>query len=284
MIAIIGAGPAGVSCALYIARANIPVIIFTNHKSSLLKAKSIENYYGVGKIPGEELYYKGIEDLKKFNIPIYEEEVLNIIWEEKFIIETNKNNYSIDSVVLATGSSKKAPNISNLANLEGKGVSYCATCDGFFFKNKKVAVLGSEDFALHEINYLKNIVSEVVLVTNGKSIETDNSISKIETPIKEILGDNKVDGILFEDDRKLEVDGIFVANNYPDSNILAKKVGILTIDGEINVNHSMETNIPKIFACGDAVKGTKQVAKAVQDGMQVAFQIIQDYKKEQTRN
>ena len=80
MIAIIGSGPAGVSCALYIARANIPVIVFTNHKSSLLKSKAIENYYGTGKISGEELYYQGIEDLKKLNVPIYEEEVLNRHW------------------------------------------------------------------------------------------------------------------------------------------------------------------------------------------------------------
>ena len=123
MIAIIGSGPAGVSCALYVARANIPVIVFTNHKSSLLKAKAIENYYGTGKITGEELYYKGIENLKKLNVPIYEEEVLNIVWQENFLIETNKNTYSANSIVLATGTSKKAPNIPNLANLEGKGVS-----------------------------------------------------------------------------------------------------------------------------------------------------------------
>lgn len=279
MIAIIGSGPAGVSCALYVARANIPVMVFTNHKSSLLKAKAIENYYGTGKITGEELYYKGIEELKNLNIPIYEEEVLNIIWQENFLIETNKNNYSANSIVLATGTSKKAPNIPNLANLEGKGVSYCATCDGFFFKNKNVAVVGCEEFALHELKYLKNIVSNVTLLTNGKQINCDSSILKKETPIKKILGENKVEGVLFEDGTSIEVDGIFIANNYPDSNILAKKVGILSIDGEINVNHSMETNIPKIFACGDAIKGTKQVAKAVHEGMQVALQIINDYKK-----
>ena len=279
MIAIIGSGPAGVSCALYVARANIPVIVFTNHKSSLLKAKAIENYYGTGKITGEELYYKGIENLKKLNVPIYEEEVLNIVWQENFLIETNKNTYSANSIVLATGTSKKAPNIPNLANLEGKGVSYCATCDGFFFKNKKVAVIGSEEFALHELEYLKNIVSEVTLLTNGKTINCDSSILKKETPIKKILGESKVEGILFEDGTSIEVDGIFIANNYPDSNILAKKVGILSIDGEINVNHSMETNIPKVFAFGDAIKGTKQVAKAVHEGMQVALQIINDYKK-----
>lgn len=279
MIAIIGAGPAGVSCALYVARANIPVIVFTNHKSSLLKSKKIENYYGTGKISGQELYYKGIEDLKKLNVPIYEEEVLNIIWQEDFTIETNKNTYSANSIVLATGASKKAPNIPNLNNLEGKGVSYCATCDGFFFKDKNVAVIGNEDFALHELNYLKNIVKEVILLTNGKDVTCDSSITKIKTPITEILGENKVEGVLFEDGSSLQVDGIFIANNYPDSNILAKKVGILSINGEINVNNSMETNIPNIFACGDAIGGTKQIAKAVNDGMQVAFKIIHDYKK-----
>lgn len=278
MIAIIGSGPAGISCALYLARANIPVMIFTNHKSSLLKAKQIENYYGIGKVEGREIYDSGIEEIKKFNVPIHEEEVLNIIWGESFTLETNNNTYVADTIVLATGSLKKGPNIPNLSNLEGKGVSYCATCDGFFFKNKKVAVLGSGDFAIHERNYLKNLTEEVYLVTNGKQV--DFNVQKIEEPIQKIIGENKVEGILFKNGNTLEVEGIFIADDYADSNALAKKVGILTLDNAIVVNNSMETNIPKIFACGDAVKGTKQIAKAVYEGMEVALHIIQDFKRE----
>lgn len=278
MIAVIGSGPAGISCALYLARANIPVMIFTNHKSSLLKAKYIENYYGTGKMEGKKLYDKGIEEIKKFNVPIQEEEVLNIVWGEEFTLETKKNTYTANMIVLATGSLKKGPSIPNLSNLEGNGVSYCATCDGFFFKNKKIAVLGSGDFALHELDYLKNLTEDIYLVTNGKKIELD--IPKIEDPIQEILGETKVEGILFKNGNILKVDGVFIAEDYADSNILAKKVGILTLDNSIVVNNSMETNIPKIFACGDAVKGTKQITKAVHEGMEVALQIIQDFKRE----
>ena len=273
MIAVIGSGPAGVSTALYLKRANKDVVVFTNHKSSLLKAKEIENYYGTGKINGNKLYQDGLSSLNDLNIELIEEEVFNIDFGNKLILETNKNKYEFDVIVLATGASKNKPKLKNIEKFEGTGISYCATCDGFFFRNKKIAVLGNSDFALHELNYLKNISSDLFLLTNGDSLESE--FITYNNKIKELVGETSLEKIIFEDNTELLIDALFIANDSPDSNVLAKKCGILIDKSGIVVNDKFETNVPGIYACGDAVKGQKQIAKAVYEGMLTATNIIE---------
>lgn len=273
MIAVIGSGPAGVSTALYLKRANKDVVVFTNHKSSLLKAKEIENYYGTGKINGNKLYQDGLSSLNDLSIELIEEEVFNIDFGNKLILETNKNKYEFDVIVLATGASKNKPKLKNIEKFEGTGISYCATCDGFFFRNKKIAVLGNSDFALHELNYLKNISSDLFLLTNGDSLESE--FITYNNKIKELVGETSLEKIIFEDNTELLIDALFIANDSPDSNVLAKKCGILTDKSGIVVNDKFETNVPGIYACGDAVKGQKQIAKAVYEGMLTATNIIE---------
>lgn len=273
MIAVIGSGPAGVSTALYLKRANKDVVVFTNHKSSLLKAKEIENYYGTGKINGNKLYQDGLSSLNDLNIELIEEEVFNIDFGNKLILETNKNKYEFDVIVLATGASKNKPKLKNIEKFEGTGISYCATCDGFFFRNKKIAVLGNSDFALHELNYLKNISSDLFLLTNGDSLESE--FITYNNKIKELVGETSLEKIIFEDNTELLIDALFIANDSPDSNVLAKKCGILTDKSGIVVNEKFETNVPGIYACGDAVKGQKQIAKAIYEGMLTATNIIE---------
>ena len=273
MIAVIGSGPAGVSTALYLKRANKDVVVFTNHKSSLLKAKEIENYYGTGKINGNKLYQDGLSSLNDLNIELIEEEVFNIDFGNKLILETNKNKYEFDVIVLATGASKNKPKLKNIEKFEGTGISYCATCDGFFFRNKKIAVLGNSDFALHELNYLKNISSDLFLLTNGDSLESE--FITYNNKIKELVGETSLEKIIFEDNTELLIDALFIANDSPDSNVLAKKCGILTDKSGIVINEKFETNVPGIYACGDAVKGQKQIAKAVYEGMLTATNIIE---------
>ena len=273
MIAVIGSGPAGVSTALYLKRANKDVVVFTNHKSSLLKAKEIENYYGTGKINGNKLYQDGLSSLNDLNIKLIEEEVFNIDFGNKLILETNKNKYEFDVIVLATGASKNKPKLKNIEKFEGTGISYCATCDGFFFRNKKIAVLGNSDFALHELSYLKNISSNLFLLTNGDSLESE--FITYNNKIKELVGETSLEKIIFEDNTELLIDALFIANDSPDSNVLAKKCGILTDKSGIVINEKFETNVPGIYACGDAVKGQKQIAKAVYEGMLTATNIIE---------
>lgn len=264
MIVIIGSGPAGISAAIYIKRANIPVMIITNHKSSLVKAKSVENYYGTGKISGENLYYQGIASALELDIPIIEDEAVGISVEKGMSIEGIKDNYSCDAIVLATGSSVSKNYIPGVSSLEGKGVSFCATCDGYFFKNKKLIVIGNGEYANHEYEYLKNISPDITL------LNPDN--------IKSVTGIDKVEGLILNDDTEILADGIFIADN-PDSSVLARKTGIIEKDGHIATNEQMETNIPGIFVCGDITPGPKQIAKAVYEGMIAGNSAISFYKE-----
>lgn len=273
MIAVIGSGPAGVSCALYLKRANKDVTVFSNHKSSLLKAKLIENYYGSGSISGPKLYQEGLNELKNLNIPLKEEEIFNIRYEDELYIDTNKDSYNVDALILATGSSRSKTDIKNIKKYEGKGVSYCATCDGFFFKNKKVAVVGNTEYAVHELEYLSNITNDLYLLTNGTAYSNEK-YKVITDKIMAVEGEDTIQRVLFDNESSLEIDGLFIANDTPDSNILAKKCGIITDNNEIIVNNALETNIPGIFACGDAIKGVKQISKAVYDGMNAATSVI----------
>lgn len=264
MIAIIGSGPSGISASLYIKRANIPVIVFTNHKSSLTKAKSIENYYGTGKASGNEIYNKGITSAKELDINIIEEEILNISLENKFKLESKNNIYLCDSIILATGSARKKINIPGVSEFEGKGISYCATCDGFFFRNKKIAIIGNGDYANQEYEYLKNISNDIIRlnINDIKSFNGENILSSITLINK-----------------KIPIDGAFIALDYPDSSALAKKIGLIEKNGRIVVDQNMQTNIPGIYACGDTTPGPKQIAKAVYEGMVAANSSIEYYKK-----
>ena len=273
MIAVIGSGPAGISAAIYIKRANIPVTIYTSHKSALLKAEYIENYYGTGKIKGQDLYNIGINSAKEMEIDIIEDSIIDIEYNDTFILNGLKNKYKCNAIVLATGASIKQLNIPGITKFEGKGVSYCTTCDGYFFKNKKIALIGTGEYAKHEYEYLKNISPNILIFSNqDKEINRDKKI--INGKIKEITGTNKVESIILENNSEYSIDGIFIADNYADSSILAKKIGIITKNNYIVTDDKMSTNIPGIFACGDNTQGMKQVAKAVYEGMQAGINAI----------
>ncbi len=193
-VIIIGAGPAGISASLYTIRRNLKTLVIYKKKSSLEKASRIENYYGFEDgINGKELYNKGIEQAKKLGVQVLNEEVTNIRIDmvEKnqiFKIETLNNEFFSKSVILATGNKKTRPNIENIEKYEGKGVSYCAICDGFFYRNKDVAILGNGDYAISELKELENIVGSITILTNGekrKSYNLDN-VKIIEKEIESV--------------------------------------------------------------------------------------------------
>ena len=169
-VIIIGAGPAGISASLYTRRANLKTLVLYSDKSSLEKTDKIENYYGFEDgIDGKELYFSGIKQTEKIETDVKKEEVVNIVNEDKkFSITTSKNKYMSKVVILATGNKKNKPQIDGIDRLEGKGISYCAICDGFFYKNKSVAVLGNSKYALSEVNDLINVVKDITVLTNGK--------------------------------------------------------------------------------------------------------------------
>ena len=280
---IIGKGPAGISASLYTVRANLKTLIIGKDESALVKAKEIENYYGFDKIiSGQELLKSGIRQAENLGIELKSEEVVGISYQENFTVKTINDEYTSKIVIIATGAKRAKPKIEGIAEYEGKGISYCAVCDGFFHRNKDVAVLGSGEYAISEALELTPMANSVTILTNGgEAREVRNpKISFNNKKVREFRGDsNKVQTIDFEDDTSLNVSGIFIAEGTATSLDLAKKMGIETEKNNIVVDNNMSTNIPGIFACGDCTGGLLQISKAVHEGTKAGLSAIEFLKK-----
>ena len=277
-VIIIGAGPAGISASIYAKRGNLNVLVIYNDKSSLEKAERIDNYYGFENgIYGNKLYQEGINQAKNLGVYVKNEEVIKIEFEETgYSVTTLKGKYKSKTIILATGNKKNTPNIKGIKEFEGKGISYCAICDGFFYKYKDVVIIGSGNYAISETNDLINITKQITILTNGNKapeIRADN-VKINEKGIKEIKGDKRAEEIEFVDNSKLKTEGIFIAEGIAGSLEFAKKLGIITKNNKIIVNEKMETNVPGIYACGDCTGGLLQISKAVYEGTVAGLEII----------
>ena len=280
-VIIVGAGPAGVSASLYTKRANKKTLILYKDDSSLERASKIENYYGFENgISGKKLYEDGIKQAKNIGVDVKEEEVIKIEKNvEAFLVTTSNMQYKAKNVILATGNKKNKPKIQGIIELEGKGVSYCAICDGFFYRGKDVSVLGNGDYAISETNDLINLAKTITILTNGqKAPEFRAENVTIETRVvKAIEGENRVEAIELEDGTRIKTDGIFIAQGVAGSTEFAKKLGALVDKDKIVVDSNMKTSVPGLYACGDCVGGLLQVAKAVNEGMIAAMHIIKNF-------
>jgi thioredoxin reductase (NADPH) len=168
-IIIIGSGPAGISAALYTKRSGIDTTVISMGEGSLAKAHLIENYYGAGEpVSGSDLHKRGIEQAKTLGVNFVEDEVVGITFENKLTVTCPTASYEADAVIIATGQKRTAPKIKGLADFEGTGVSYCATCDGFFHRGKDTVVFGNGLFAQHEAEYLANMCNSVTILTDNQ--------------------------------------------------------------------------------------------------------------------
>lgn len=288
-LTIIGGGPAGISAALYAVRAGFKVLIIHNGPLALEKAHKIENYYGFPQgISGSQLYENGIEQAENIGATVVKAEVTNVSIADNlsFNVAAKDNIYNCRSLILATGNKKLRPAIKNIADFEGRGVSYCAICDAFFYRKKNVAVIGNGQFALSEADDLKNVVSSLTVLTNGEDAHTiktlsDGSLKIDERRITEIKGNEqgKVSAIVFADGSELETDGIFIALGEAGACNFAKKIGLLLDGDSIKTDEKMQTNIPGIFACGNAAGGLLQVSKAVYEGAVAGLSAVEFLKK-----
>lgn len=278
-VIIIGAGPAGISASLYLKRANINVLIISKGYGALEKASKIENYYGLNEvISGKELFNIGTNQAKRLGIEIVEDEVTGISLEESlFTVVTANREYIASKVILATGASRRIPNIKGIKEYEGKGISYCAICDAFFYRDKDVGVLGSGNYAIHEANQLKSIANSVTILTNGEKMVENRDGEEFEVedkPIREFRGNNTIEEVEFEDEDTKKLSGIFIAIGTASSNDLARKIGAVIQNNNIKVNENMQTTVDGLYACGDCTGGLLQINKAVYEGARAAMHII----------
>lgn len=292
-VIIIGGGPAGLACGIFLSRDRIPVLIIEKLApgGNMLFTERIENYPGFPEgISGFELSEKMKNQFLKFGgeIKIGEVEKVELKDNKKIIKLKNGETLETDILVIASGSSRKELGVKGENEFKGKGVSYCAICDGAFFKNKDVAVIGGGDSALEESIYLTRFSKKVYLIHRRDRFRAKKYLQEevkknekikiiLSKRVKEISGKEKVEKIILEDVLnneiiELGVDGVFIsAGQKPNAEFLN---GIVERDknGFIIVNEKMETNIPGIFACGDVIKKSLyQIITAASEGMIAGF-------------
>lgn len=267
-IVIIGSGPAGVSAALYAARAGVETTVISMGVGALDKAESIENYYGFAEpLSGAELHQNAIEGARRVGASFVTAEVVGLDFAESLVVQTTAGDYPADAVILAAGASRAAPRIAGLKELEGRGVSYCATCDAFFYRGKKVVVLGDGEFALHECQALLPLAEQVTLCTNGAEPTAvfPAEVSVCREKITAVLGEDRVEGLQTESGI-IPTEGVFIALGVAGSTALARKMGAMVEGSRVQVDEKMQTGIPGLYAAGDCTGGLLQICKAVYEG------------------
>lgn len=277
-VIVIGGGPGGVTAAVYAARGGKSVKLFHTAASALCKAEHIQNYYGVQSVSGGVLYERGIAQAESVGVSVELAEVTFVsAGDDGFTVCTANGDYACKKLVVATGAARKKLGLDGEESYAGRGVGYCAVCDAFFYRKKRVAVVGAGEYALHEYSAVAPVAAEAFLLTNGEKplsgcgIPPDNIIT---ARIKRIVGDKRVTAVEFEDGSSLLVDGVFIAAGVMGSFELAKSVGVITDNGAIVVDESGMTNVAGLYAAGDCTAGIKQIGKAVADGVRVGYALL----------
>lgn len=273
-VIIIGKGPAGLSAALYTVRSNMKTLIIGRNDSRLAKADKIDNYFGFAEtVGGVQLLEDGERQVKRLGAEVAEDEVISIEKEDFFSVTTASGSYSCKALLLATGQPHKTIRIENLVKFEGRGVSYCSTCDGFFYNNLKVGVLGHKDFAVHEALELLTYTKDITIYTNGRQLEISSKYDeearrfKIETrSISKLDGAEFLQRIHFTDGTSEELEGIFVAYESASSVDFARKLGILVDGSSVVTDGKQQTNLEGLYAAGDCTSSFKQISVAVGQG------------------
>lgn len=269
-VLIIGKGPAGISASLYAVRAGLNVIVIGKNSGALGKASRIDNYYGFAEgVDAKELFENGVKGAERLGVRVITDEIFEIEnLNGLFHVTASHGVYESAACILAAGSSRKTLPIKGLDEFEGKGVSYCAVCDAFFYKNLPVAVIGNGEYAVSEAKHLQPLASEVTILTNGLSMTASvpEGIKVNDKPIASVSGGDLLNQVEFKDGSTLSVDGVFVAIGTASSIDLARKLGVVDPEGKIDFDENMATFIPGFYTAGDCNGGLLQVAKAVGEG------------------
>ncbi len=293
-LAIIGTGPAGISAAIYAARGQLSTAIFGDEtKGGLARAHVISNYFGVAGNPaGPELIKTGLDQAVAFGAEHRREEIVDLSLQEDglFLLKSaNHNSYRSRTVIIATGQSLLLAGIREEREFAGRGVSYCVTCDGYFYKNKPVVVVGNGDYAAEEALQLSAYSSDITILSHGKPFRIgddflrelqNKKISLLVTPkLASFSGENALEKITFtsplSDGRdSLTTQGAFMAIGMAGANAFAKKLGLEMNGSYIKTDQDGKTNIKGLFAAGDCTGAPAQVAASVGNGCNAALAAI----------
>lgn len=291
---IIGAGPAGLTSAIYLRRANKKVLVLESkgYGGQIASADKVENYPGIAEISGYELAENLYKQAKNMGAEIKFETVESIGQDKT--VKTNSGTYKAKTVIIANGAAKRKLNLNKESDFIGKGVSYCATCDGNFFKGKTVTVVGGGNSALEDALYLSDVANKVYIVHqfdefNGEEkyrqdlSQKNNVLFLMESTVTSINGNNKLETVTVTDRngtaREIGTDGLFIAIGQEPKNEVFSNVVNLNDAGYIRCDHSVYTKTDGIFAAGDTrEKDLRQLTTAVSDGSLAATAALKSMK------
>lgn len=282
-IIIVGGGPAGMTAAIYGASARKKVLILEKDSmgGKILKTNKIKNYPGFEEISGFDYSNNLFNQVKKLGVEVKFEEVLKINKDKSII--TNKSKYNAGAIIIATGSKNKTLNILNEDKFLGKGISYCATCDGMFFKGKNIAIVGGGNSSISEALYLSNIVKNLYVIYRQKEfkfdsidLETlkkkDNVTFIFNSTVSKLNGNEFMESITVKNNEdnnesEISVDGLFISIGFTPLSSLCEEILELSDNGYILSNEECTTNIDGVFVAGDVrKKSVRQLTTACSDG------------------
>ena len=290
-VIIIGLGASGVSASIYAKRRglNVCVINYGVPGGIISTSSIVENYPGIKSISGSDFAFNLFEHFNSLNIPLYNEEVINIKNGDIKTVITTNNEYKAKKIIICSGRKPKKLGIKNEDKYMGRGISYCATCDGNLYKNKKVCVVGGGNSALESAIYLSNICETVyIIVRKDKFIGSeslvkdvlnkDNVVVKFNSVIEEIIGNDVVESIKIKGE-EIKLSGIFINIGYEPSIGILKGLNLKMDNNYIVVDKNMETSVKGIYAAGDIIKkDLYQLVTSVSDGAVAATNVFKSIK------
>lgn len=294
-VIIIGAGPGGITAAIYLKRAGInPLILEASAPGGTLnKTHKIENYPGFVDGDGTTLAFRMYSQIEALGVDFKTEKVINIKKElDVYNVITNNNVYKANYVLIATGRTPKKLPAKNAEQFEGKGISYCAVCDGALYKNKDVAIIGGGNSAMEAASYMSSIANKIYIINRSDILRADecekenvikNKNTKViyNAKVTEIFGDDYLQKIRLDNKDELDVNAVFVCIGQDTNTIYYQNLSLKTDAFGIIVDKDMKTSCDNVYACGDAIsKALYQVVTATSEGAIAATSIIKKIKNE----
>ena len=266
-VCILGRGPAGLSAGIYAVRAGAVTLVLGSADGALAKAKRIDNYFGIDTISGPQLLAQGEAQYTALGGEILPQEVTAAeMAPGGFLLQTPIRTIETKAIVLAMGRARRSASLAGEQDFLGRGVSHCAICDGFFFKKKKVGVLGSGAYAATEASQLLMFTPDVTVFTDGETPQTEMPCPVVTDALDRLIGEGRLSAVVARDGTQYPLDGFFIAKGTAGTAEFALKLGIRTENGAIAVDRNGMTGLPGVFAAGDCLGGLCQVSTAVGSG------------------
>lgn len=281
-LVICGGGAAGLTSAVYAARSGLDFVLIdisSSMGSQITQTSDVDNYTGFEKVNGMELVMKFYEHAKALNAPMVNDEVQEITKENGiFTIKCAQGEYKTRTVIYCSGASHRELGVKGEKELLGRGVGYCAVCDGFFYRNKTVVVVGGGNTAVTDALYLSKICKKVILLHRRDSLRAEKIlVERLEnaenvelmfnSEVAEILGEKGADGVLLKSGEKIDCDGVFIAVGIVPRSDTVKNLAELDDNGYIVADESGRTSLDGLFAAGDVrTKELRQIITACSDG------------------